>query len=185
MLGKLSWCFNMTSAAAGRRYDKEGNLKQWWTEATVREYERRVQCIVEQYNQYSVSELGDNFTVSNCIWYSLQGTTVCSQALICVILQVNGINTQGENIADNGGLHEAFRAYLKYQDRIPDEQLLPGLAQYSPEQLFFLGFAHVSVGAGWTEHAACNMPAASMHTNPFCEICSPVNALCFQVISLF
>lgn len=74
---------------------------------------------------------------------------------MCVILQVNGINTQGENIADNGGLHEAFRAYLKYRDRTPDEQLLPGLTQYSPEQLFFLGFAHVSVGAGWTEHAAC------------------------------
>jgi predicted metalloendopeptidase len=73
---------------------------------------------------------------------------------MCVILQVNGINTQGENIADNGGLREAFRAYLKYQDRIRDEQLLPGLAQYSPEQLFFLGFAHVSVGAGWAEHAA-------------------------------
>jgi len=73
---------------------------------------------------------------------------------MCVILQVNGINTQGENIADNGGLREAFWAYLKYQNRIPDEQLLPGLTQYSPEQLFFLGFAHVSVGAGWTEHAA-------------------------------
>jgi predicted metalloendopeptidase len=105
----------------GRRYDKEGNLKQWWTVATVREYERRVQCIVEQYSQYNVSELGNNFTV-------------------------NGINTQGENIADNGGLREAFRAYLKYQDRIPNEQLLPGLAQYTPEQLFFLGFAHMWCG---------------------------------------
>jgi predicted metalloendopeptidase len=59
------------AAAAGRRYDKEGNLKQWWTEATAREYERRVQCIVEQYSQYSVSELGDNFTVSHHIRYSL------------------------------------------------------------------------------------------------------------------
>lgn len=142
------------AAAAGRRYDKDGNLKQWWTEATVHEYERRVQCIVEQYSQYSVSELGDNFTVSHCIRYSLHGTTVCAQAVMCMIFQVNGINTQGENIADNGGLREAFRAYLKYQDRIPDEQLLPGLTQYSPEQLFFLGFAHVSVGAGWTEHVA-------------------------------
>jgi len=113
-----------------------------------------VQCIVEQYSQYSVSELGDNFTVSHCIRHSLHGRTVCSQALMCVIVQVNGINTQGENIADNGGLREAFRAYLKYRDRIPDELLLPGLTQYSPEQLFFLGFAHVSVGAGWTERAA-------------------------------
>ena len=77
----------MTSAAAaasGRRYDKEGNLKQWWTETTMREYERRMQCIVEQYSQYRVSELGDNFTVSHCIRYFcawnnslLTGTDVC------------------------------------------------------------------------------------------------------------
>lgn len=120
----------------------------------MQEYERRVQCIVEQYSQYSVSELGDNFTVSHRIIYLRCGTAVCSRVVMCVTFQVNGINTQGENIADNGGLREAFRAYLKYRDRIPYEQLLPGLAQYSPEQLFFLGFAHVSVGARWTEHVA-------------------------------
>ena len=77
----------MTSAAAaasGRQYDKEGNVKQWWTEATLREYDIRKQCIVEQYSQYRVSELGDNFTVSHCIRYScawnnslLTGTDVC------------------------------------------------------------------------------------------------------------
>lgn len=105
----------------GRRYDKDGNLKQWWTEDTLREYEHRVQCIVEQYSQYNVTQLGENFTV-------------------------NGINTQGENIADNGGLREALRAYHKFRSRIPGEQLLPGLSQYSPEQLFFLGFAHMWCG---------------------------------------
>ncbi|XP_069687936.1 neprilysin-11-like isoform X2 [Periplaneta americana] len=105
----------------GRRYDKDGNLKQWWTEETLKEYENRVQCIVDQYNQYNVSQLGDNFTV-------------------------NGINTQGENIADNGGLREAMRAYQKFQNRLSAEQLLPGLSQYSPEQLFFLGFAHMWCG---------------------------------------
>jgi len=73
----------MNSAAAGRRYDKEGNLKQWWTEATVREYERRVQCIVEQYSQYNVSELGNNFTVSHCIRYSLHGTSLLTGTDVC------------------------------------------------------------------------------------------------------
>ena len=73
----------MTSAAAGRRYDKEGNLKQWWTEGTVREYEQRVQCIVEQYSQYNVSELGNNFTVSHCIRYSLHGTSLLTGTDVC------------------------------------------------------------------------------------------------------
>lgn len=106
----------------GRRYDKHGNLKQWWTETTLQEYEKRVRCIVEQYNQYEVPQIGENFTV-------------------------NGVNTQGENIADNGGLREALRAYRKFRERQSSpEQLLPGLAEYSPEQLFFIGFAHMWCG---------------------------------------
>nr|CAD7439516.1 unnamed protein product [Timema bartmani] len=107
----------------GRRYDKEGNLKQWWTEKTLVEYEQRVQCIVQQYSHYHVTQLGDNFTV-------------------------NGINTQGENIADNGGLREALRAYRKFQARQneTEDKILPGLAEYSPDQLFFLGFTHMWCG---------------------------------------
>lgn len=58
--------------------------------------------------------------------------------------QLNGINTQGENIADNGGLREAFRAYKKMKGRSHAQKSLPGLVQYTDEQLFFLGFAQVS-----------------------------------------
>ncbi|XP_049862497.1 neprilysin-4-like isoform X1 [Schistocerca gregaria] len=107
----------------GRRYDKHGNLKQWWTDTTLTEYEKRVKCIVDQYSHYQVNEIGDNFTV-------------------------NGINTQGENIADNGGIREALRAYQKFQARHGNqtELLLPGLSQYSPEQLFYIGFAHMWCG---------------------------------------
>lgn len=57
--------------------------------------------------------------------------------------QVNGINTQGENIADNGGIREAYRAYQRLMARNPYQQILPGLVDYSNEQLFFLGFAQV------------------------------------------
>lgn len=57
--------------------------------------------------------------------------------------QVNGINTQGENIADNGGIREAYRAYQRLIARNPYQQALPGLVDYSNEQLFFLGFAQV------------------------------------------
>ena len=33
----------------GRKYDKDGNLRDWWTEASAREYTRRVQLLVDQY----------------------------------------------------------------------------------------------------------------------------------------
>lgn len=49
---------------SGRRYDKNGNLQQWWTESTLQEYHHRVQCIVQQYGRYHVPQLGHNFTVS-------------------------------------------------------------------------------------------------------------------------
>ena len=59
-----------------------GNLKNWWSPETSEEFKARAQCIVEQYG---------NFT---------EGGT-----------NLNGVNTQGESIADNGGVRATFRAY--------------------------------------------------------------------------
>ena len=80
-----------------------------------------MQCIVDQYSSFTVTQLGDNFTV-------------------------NGINTQGENIADNGGLREALRAYHKFRQRVSVDCPLPGLSEFTPKQLFFLGYAHMWCG---------------------------------------
>ena len=86
--------------------------------------------------------------------------------------QVNGINTQGENIADNGGLKEAYRAYqswvsrkgrkepvkyptllcprlrellCKWSTHFCNQQKLPGL-KYTPEQLFWISAATAECG---------------------------------------
>jgi len=62
-------------------------------------------------------------------------------------MTVNGILTQGENIADNGGVKEAFRAYRSFvKEKGAEEPLLPGLTQYSHNQLFFLSYAHFWCG---------------------------------------
>ena len=55
---------------------------------------------------------------------------------------MNGVTTQGENIADNGGVREAFRAYKLYVAAHGAEPKLPGLEAFTPEQLFFLGYAN-------------------------------------------
>ena len=56
---------------------------------------------------------------------------------------MNGTKTQGENIADNGGIREAFRAYQNYVSTNGREKRLPGLERYTPEQMFFLSYANV------------------------------------------
>ncbi|XP_017885295.1 neprilysin-4-like isoform X3 [Ceratina calcarata] len=105
----------------GRRYDENGNLRQWWSNETLKHYLEKVECIIDQYSSYHLSELGNNLTV-------------------------NGFNTQGENIADNGGIREAYRAYQRLRTRNVERQSLPGLVGYTQEQLFFLGFAQVWCG---------------------------------------
>jgi predicted metalloendopeptidase len=57
-----------------------------------------------------------------------------------ICTQLNGINTQGENIADNGGIKEAYYAYLRWTERNYMEPRLPGL-DFSPRQMFWLSAA--------------------------------------------
>jgi len=51
-------------SVSGRRYDENGNLRQWWSNKTLQHYHEEVECMVRQYDSYHLSELGDNFTVS-------------------------------------------------------------------------------------------------------------------------
>ncbi|CAK9798490.1 Nep2 [Anthophora plagiata] len=98
----------------GRQFDKDGNLVDWWAPQTKENYLERAECIIHQYGNYTVEDVG---------------------------LNLNGINTQGENIADNGGIKEAYLAYKEWVKRHREEQKLPGLP-YSPEQLFWISAAN-------------------------------------------
>ncbi|XP_035829151.1 neprilysin-1 [Aplysia californica] len=111
----------------GRQYDKHGILVQWWDDVVIKRFKERAQCIIDQYSNYTVPEINVN---------------------------VNGILTQGENIADNGGLKEAYMAYKKYKNEHGHtEKRLPGLLQFNSDQLFFVNFAQVWCGVMRPEQA--------------------------------
>ncbi|XP_011629585.1 neprilysin-4-like isoform X2 [Pogonomyrmex barbatus] len=104
----------------GRLFDKDGNLHRWWKDETIDGFHRRAQCLIDQYARYTVTEVG---------------------------MHIDGVNTQGENIADNGGIKQAFRAYEKWLRLNKEEdETLPGISA-TDKQLFFLNFAQVWCGS--------------------------------------
>ncbi|RXG55910.1 Endothelin-converting enzyme 2 [Armadillidium vulgare] len=100
----------------GRNFDEEGNLRNWWQNSTEQNFLQRAKCIIEQYNNFADQETG---------------------------LNLNGVNTQGENIADNGGIKASYRAYRRWVRRHGMENRLPGM-DYTPNQLFWISGAQVS-----------------------------------------
>jgi putative endopeptidase len=98
----------------GRQYDKVGNLTDWWTKESADAYETRRKAVVDQYNEYE----------------ALPG------------LHVNGELTQGENIADIGGVKVAYAALQKALDKHPEDRNKK-IDGFTPEQRFFLAFAGV------------------------------------------
>jgi neprilysin len=97
----------------GRQFDSDGNLVEWWEQDTKKAYLEKARCIIEQYGNFTEPTVG---------------------------LKLNGINTQGENIADNGGVITAYKAYQKWVKANGVEQTLPGLS-YNTNQLFWMSLA--------------------------------------------
>jgi len=94
----------------GRKFDGQGNVRDWWTAADAKAYEERVSCVADQYSGYTVAD----------------------------DTKINGRLTLGENTADNGGLRLALMAYLagpgaKTRDKVdgftPEQRVFLGYAQ--------------------------------------------------------
>lgn len=79
---------------------------------------------------------------------------------------MNGINTQGENIADNGGIKEAYLAYTNWVNRNEPEGILPGL-KYNQKQLFWIAFAQTWCAASRTAFNKNKVTTGFHSTNEF------------------
>ena len=47
--------FNTLVSFLGREYDKMGNLRPWWNNASIENFEKRTECMVDQYSQYKLN----------------------------------------------------------------------------------------------------------------------------------
>ena len=74
---------------------------------------------------------------------------------------MNGVNTQGENIADNGGIWVAYLAYRQKLDSINgSDPQLPGL-NYTPRQMFWIAAAHSECAKYLPENLKSRITVAS------------------------
>lgn len=99
----------------------------------------QMKCFIRQYDHYKIKELRK--TVREFDYYILNENLL--HIFICNIFQLNGTKTLHDNIADSIGVTEAFRAYQSYVTLNGAESRLPGLEQYSPEQIFFISLASI------------------------------------------
>jgi len=100
----------------GAQYDKDGNLKDWWTPDDKAAFEKRSQALIEQYNGFSPRGLPGQF--------------------------VNGALTVGENIGDLGGLTIAYRAWRIALGLDPQAEPATGGSEQEEARSLFMNWAY-------------------------------------------
>jgi predicted metalloendopeptidase len=119
----------------GRKFDEKGNLRDWWTESDAKAYEKRGDCLAAEYT-HEVPELGAG-------------------------VKTDGKRTQGEDTADNGGIHLAMMALENlYKARgksldVPEEDGL------TARQRFYASYAF-----GWCENTRSDQERMQITTDP-------------------
>ena len=119
----------------GRKFDAKGNLRDWWTESDSKAYDERGECIADQYTQ-EVPEAGPG-------------------------VKQNGRLTQGEDTADNGGLHLALLALESALSREGKSLSDKGPGGFTNLQRFFLSYAF-----GWCDQYRPELIRTLVLTNP-------------------
>ena len=60
VINHIDFIDNLFLFSAGRQFDKDGNLKQWWDDEVIERFKEMAQCIVNQYGNYTIEEVGEN-----------------------------------------------------------------------------------------------------------------------------
>ncbi|RWS03114.1 neprilysin-2-like protein, partial [Dinothrombium tinctorium] len=106
----------------GSLYDERGVKRNWWSRKAKKNFRSKVMCFVRQYSNYREPITGQ---------------------------RIRGRKTVGDDIADNGGLHQAFHAYKMYAAmKHPERDLkLPyKMSKFTRDQLFFISYANTWCG---------------------------------------
>jgi putative endopeptidase len=125
----------------GRQFDERGNLKEWWTKEDADEFTKRAAGIVKQFNDYIA--VGDT--------------------------HVNGKATQGENIADLGGINIGWDAFKK-TDQYKSGKTIGG---FTPAQRYFIGWAISWMNQIRPENLAVRVKT-DVHAPSFLRVTGPV-----------
>jgi putative endopeptidase len=99
----------------GRKFDPQGNLRDWWTQEDGKEFEERASCVANEYSSFTAVD----------------------------DLKLNGRLTLGENTADNGGARVALMALHHFIADDKSGKSGETMGGYTPDQRFFLGFSRV------------------------------------------
>lgn len=123
----------------GRKFAPDGSLREWWEPEVAERFEARAQCVDDYYSGLEIAPG----------------------------LNVNGRLTLGENIADLGGLKQAYKAFERWKARHDEESgtengagepSVPGLTD---DQLFFVAYAQV-----WCNQATAEVERMRITTDP-------------------
>ncbi len=113
----------------GRLYNAEGNLSNWWTPEDSANFTKKADVVIDQFNKIIVMD-----------------TT-----------HANGALTEGENLADLGGINIAYEAFKKTKQGMSNTKI-DGL---TPDQRFFLSWAQV-----WRANTRPEELARRLKTDP-------------------
>ncbi|XP_013101017.2 neprilysin-4 [Stomoxys calcitrans] len=129
----------------GRLCDIKGNLLNWWDTESETHFRQHARCFVDQYKSYSYG-----------------GRPLPELA------------NQDENIADNGGLHLAYEAYLSWCEKHQDaEESFPGL-EYNNRQLFFISFGQLMCATSLPDIRA-ELAASDVHVPEKFRVIGPLS----------